>query len=198
VLCLIGRLGLGFLWGLKYHGLKNVPRTGGVILAANHQSLVDPVLVGCALGCGLSREIHFMARKTLFEIPVLGRLIVALNAFPITRDSGDVKGVRTALERLKKGSALLVFPEGTRTLDGRIGQMKAGIRLLAERAAVPIVPVLIVGAYKSWPKGRAWPRLSGRVDVIYGRPIAADALVGDVLREQVVGLESKLPRKTGA
>jgi 1-acyl-sn-glycerol-3-phosphate acyltransferase len=178
-----GRVLMTVMWRLRCHGVRNVP-PGGVLLAANHQSLADPVIVGS----GLDREIHFMARESLFEIPGFGRLIVALNAFPIGRDSGDVKGVKTAIERLKSGCALLMFPEGTRTRDGRIGRMKAGIRLVAERAAVPIVPVLIHGAYDVWPKGRVLPLPWGRVDVHFGRPLRAEDIQGDALRQAVEGL----------
>ncbi len=177
-------------WRLKGHGARNVPATGGVLLASNHQSYVDPPAVACCL----DREIHFMARRTLFEIPVLGPLIVALNSFPIDRDSGDVKGVKTAIERLRAGAALLMFPEGTRTRDGRIGRMKAGIRLVAERAAVPIVPVLIEGAFRVWPKGRLLPLPWGRIDVVFGPPSDPSTLSGDRLRVAVEGLKKELSR----
>ncbi len=183
-----------FVWRVRSHGTENVPKSGGVILAANHQSLLDPPFVG---GC-LPRETTFMARRSLFEIPLLGRLIVALNAFPIERNSGDVKGVRSAIVRLKRGEALLVFPEGTRTRDGEIGPMKAGLRLIAERADVPIVPVLIRGAYEVWPRKRLLPRPWGRVDVYFGKPVRLsgdDAEFGATLRDAVRGLE---PRRRSA
>lgn len=187
------RVALTAAWQFRSYGQENVPRSGGVLLASNHQSVADPVLVACSL----DREIHFMARKSLFEIPIFGRLIVALNSFPIVRDSGDVKGVKTAIERLKSGNALLMFPEGTRTRDGRIGPMKSGIRLVAERAAVPIVPVLIEGAYHMWPKTRALPVPYGHVDVVFGKPLDAATLEGEALREAVLGLRTKLIRIKG-
>ena len=99
----------------------------------------------------LSREMHFMARRTLFRNPVFRAIIVGYNAFSIDRDSADVKGVKEAIGRLEAGNILLVFPEGTRTGDGSIGRMKPGIGVLAERAAVPIVPVLIEGAHEVGP-----------------------------------------------
>lgn len=176
------------LWSLRSFGQDGVPRSGGVLLASNHQSVLDPPFVASCL----PREIHFIARRSLIEIPVFGSAIVAMNTIPIERDSGDVKGVKSAIERLKAGHALLMFPEGTRTRDGRIGPMKAGIRLVAERAAVPVVPVLIQGAYDVWPKGRALPRLSGRVSVVFGPPLDPSTLEGDVLRRAVEGLKSKL------
>lgn len=178
---------------LRWSGHGHVPKQGGVILAANHQSFLDPVIVAC----GIDRELHFMARRSLFDVPVLGPLIIALNTFPVERDSGDVKGVRTAIERLKKGAALLIFPEGTRTRDGRIGPMKSGIRIVAERAAVPTVPVLIDGAYPVWPKGRRLPRPYGRIHVVYGPPIAPGAATGDGVRAAILGLKRELYRKLG-
>ena len=119
---------------------------------------VDPLLVAACL----PRELHFMARSTLFEIPVFRSLIVACNAFPIERDSRDVKGVKSAIERLRAGNVLVVFPEGTRTRDGAFGPLKKGVRMLAERAAVPVIPVLIDGAHGVWPRSRALPGLFGR------------------------------------
>jgi 1-acyl-sn-glycerol-3-phosphate acyltransferase len=141
-----------------------------VILAANHQSFLDPPFVAACL----PRETSFMARRSLFEIPLLGPIIVACNAFPIERNTGDVRGVKNAIDRLRSGSALLLFPEGTRSRDGRIGPLKGGIRLLAERAGVPVVPVLVDGAFKVWPKGRPFPRLAGRVWVRFGKPVSTE------------------------
>ena len=177
---------------IRCYGVENVPPTGGVVLASNHQSYWDPVLVAVAL----RREVHHMARTSLFRNPAFRALIVAFNAFPIERDSGDVKGVKEALVRLKAGHALLVFPEGTRTWDGLVAPMKPGIRLLAERAAVPIVPVLIEGAFEVWPRRRKLPGL-GRVNVVFGRVVETrphdDFAVR--LREAVRGLHGMGHRK---
>ncbi|MBI2899530.1 MAG: 1-acyl-sn-glycerol-3-phosphate acyltransferase [Planctomycetes bacterium] len=181
------------LFRFRAYGLKNVPRSGGVILAANHQSYLDPALVGV----GLDRDLHSMARTTLFRNPAFGALIATLNAFPVERDSGDVKGVKEALRRLKAGHALVMFPEGTRTRDGLVAPMKSGIRLLAERAAVPIVPVLVEGAYRVWPRMRALPE-PGPVSVVYGPPVSAadGADFAARLREAVRSLHGTDHRRT--
>jgi 1-acyl-sn-glycerol-3-phosphate acyltransferase len=184
------RLGGSLFWDLRVSGLENIPRTGGCLLAANHQSYLDPPLVASVL----PREMHFMARRSLFRNPVFRALIVRYNAFAIERDRADVKGVKSAIERLEAGNILLVFPEGTRTRDGSVGPMKAGIGLLAERAAVPIVPVLIAGAHKVWPKGRIFPGL-GSIRISFGKPIFPsrnERELGDRLREALIALKGEL------
>jgi len=187
----MARVGANCFWKFRVFGLENIPRTGGVLLASNHQSFLDPVLVAMVL----PREMHFMARRTLFRNPVFRAIIAGYNAFAIERDSADVKGVNSAIARLEAGNILLVFPEGTRTGDGSIGRMKPGIGMLAERAAVPIVPVLIDGAYEVLPKGALLPRL-GRISIVFGRPLAPsdDKTAVNRIQDAVVGLKGELSR----
>ncbi len=185
------RIGGAALWRLRCYGIGNLPRSGGVLLAANHQSYLDPPLVASCL----PREMHFMARSSLFRNPVFGALIGRCNAFAIERDAADVKGVREAIARLQAGNILLVFPEGTRTRNGSIGPMKAGIGMLAVRASVPIVPVLIDGAYRVWPKGGpALPGL-GRIRVVFGSPLTPDPghemKIGDRVRDAILSLKGE-------
>lgn len=134
--------------------MRHVPRDGGVILASNHQSFLDPVLVAVPL----HRGVTFMARDTLFRFFPFRLLISSLGAFPVQRGTADLGAMREAIRRLEAGQALLVFPEGTRTKDGRVGRMRAGIGLLASRARVPVVPVRISGAFESWPRSSKLPR----------------------------------------
>jgi 1-acyl-sn-glycerol-3-phosphate acyltransferase len=187
-------MGGAMFWQMRATGRENIPRTGGVLLVSNHQSYLDPPIIASYL----DREMHFMARRTLFRNPLFGALIGRCNAFAIERDSADVKGVRKAIDRLQRGNILLVFPEGTRTRDGTVGPMKAGIGMLAERAAVPIVPVLIEGAHEVWPKG-SFPRL-GKIRITFGHPLEPDKISGEGVRDAIVGLkgDSKRCRTTSS
>ena len=143
-----------FLFRGRVFGTRRVPRHGGVLLVSNHQSFLDPVLATFAL----PRECNYMARATLFDSKWLGPVIRHLNAFPVKRGTADIGAIKETLRRLKQGQVVLTFPEGTRTVDGSIGPMRAGVILLARKARVPIVPTLILGAYESWPRTAKLPR----------------------------------------
>lgn len=150
----------------RVFGARHVPLHGGVLLVSNHQSFLDPILATLAI----PRECNYMARDTLFHHPVLRRVIEFLNAFPVKRDTADVRAVRETLRRLKRGQVVLTFPEATRTCDGSVGPMRAGVVLLARKARVPIIPLLILGAFESWPRGAKLPR-PHPVLVAYAEPV---------------------------
>jgi len=155
------------LWRLTWEGIENIPSQGSVIIASNHISYYDPPLV--SVSC--PREVHFMAKKELFSIPVLGFLIRRLNAFPIQRQGVDRQALEKGIEVLKSGRALLVFPEGTRNRKkGEFLPPKPGVGVLAKEAGAPIVP-----AYISRSDELAKVFFSfGRVRVKFGLPIAAE------------------------
>ncbi len=188
------RWGTILLLKVRVHRVRNVPREGAVLLVCNHQSHMDPVLAGMAL----PRESCFMARDSLWANKWFGKLITSLNAFPVKRNTADLGAIKESLRRLKQGMSLIVFPEGTRTPDGRIHPMFPGLASIARKAGVPIVPVLIDGMYQAWPKGSLFPR-SGNVIVRYGeiiRPaeyadLSADALV-KLLRKRLVEMQHRL------
>ena len=168
-----------YLWLLiayRYRswGARSVPDRGPVLLVANHQSFLDPVILGVA---GHHRPFHAMARATLFRHPVFGWLIRTLRAIPIDQENSDVGALRHCLRVLREGRALVVFPEGARTEDGSIGPFAPGTMLLIKRAHPLVVPVAIEGAHRVWPRDRALPRLSGRIASMYGRPIPARTLL---------------------
>ncbi len=151
---------------IRVLGRSNVPQEGGVLLVSNHQSYLDPVLVGV----GLSREIHYMARSSLFRNEWFRRLIVSLNAFPLKREGTDVGTLRRAVRLLKEGRVVLVFPEGTRTETGAIQLLHRGFTLIAKEGRARIVPVAIEGAFRAWPRKRHYPR-SSPITISFGRPV---------------------------
>jgi len=143
-----------------------VPLSGPVLLVSNHQSFLDPVIATYAL----DREGHYMARESLFHNRLFRKLIVSLNAFPVKRGEVDVAAIKQTLRLLKADKTVLLFPEGTRTTDGRIRPFKPGVALLAKKAAVPVVPVVIDGAFEAWPRTSPLPRPLAPIHVAYGRP----------------------------
>ncbi|HVR73026.1 MAG TPA: lysophospholipid acyltransferase family protein [Planctomycetota bacterium] len=151
----------------RFEKVERVPRTGPVILAANHQSLFDP----CLVGISFKRRASFLARETLFRVPVLGWLIRKLGAFPVPREStAPRKALEVCVRVLELGRALVLFPEGTRTRDGRMQPLRRGVAQLAQRTGAPVVPVIIQGAHAVWPRKRRLPR-PGRIRITFGEPL---------------------------
>jgi 1-acyl-sn-glycerol-3-phosphate acyltransferase len=190
------RLSLILLFRIRAWGAGNVPRQGGVLLASNHQSFTDPAIVGTAV----TRPLYFMARRSLFDVPIFGRLIRAVNAFPVERGSADLAAIRAAIGVLANGRVLVVFPEGTRTPDGSVKEFKPGFAMLAARARVPIVPVAIDGAFEAWPRHQPLPWFH-RVRVAYGEPVAAPAdergacrAAAELVQQRVAALQQELRR----
>lgn len=155
----------------RVYGIRHVPLRGGVLLACNHQSFLDPVLATLAL----PRECHYMARESLFRNRLFRRLIESLNAFPVRSGSSDIAAMRAALRRLGGGALVTVFPEATRTADGRVARCQPGVIVLARKAGVPLVPTAIEGAFDAWPRHRKLPRCAS-VLVEYGRPLWPEEL----------------------
>lgn len=177
-----------------------VPRTGGVLIVSNHQSYFDPVAVGQAL----PREISFMARDTLFRNPVFGRMIHSLNAFPVRRGAADVGAVKEILRRLRDGWAVVIFPEATRSPDGRLGRINPNSLAIAKRAEVPIVPTVVDGAFEAWPRSQRLPSPKP-VYVSYAEPITAEQvrewsleeITAEVMRRMALLLEASQERRLG-
>jgi len=150
---------------------ERVPRIGPVILASNHLSFLDPPLVGA----GLNRGINYLARKTLFRYPGIGALLRSWSAVPVDRDGGSAAGLKEILDRLKHGGAILLFPEGTRSPDGRLQPARSGVGLAIIKSTAPVVPVRVFGTFEAYGRGVTFPR-PVRIAVKYGEPMDFAAL----------------------
>ena len=149
-----------------YHS-ERVPKEGGFIIASNHASFCDPPLVGTAC----PRDISYLARESLFRFPVVGYIMRQVNALPVDRDGGGGAGLKSILNRLQAGGGIILFPEGTRTHDGRLQPARSGIGLTVIKSSVPVVPVRIFGSYEAMNRRMVIP-LPYKIVVKFGRPLA--------------------------
>jgi 1-acyl-sn-glycerol-3-phosphate acyltransferase len=180
---------IGF--SLRVAGRRNVPRRGAVLIIANHQSFLDPV----AVGLGVPRHVHYLARKTLFNNPLFGLWLRVVNCVPIDQEGVGKEGIRNILQRLGAGHPVLVFPEGERSEDGLMHPLRPGVGLLVKRVHVPIVPAGVAGAYHAWPRHRLVPAFAPlflppsrrTIAVVYGPPRDPATLDG-LSREQVLAV----------
>jgi 1-acyl-sn-glycerol-3-phosphate acyltransferase len=185
------RVGGSFIFsygfGYRSRGWRHVPKHGPVLLVANHQSFFDPVIVGMAT----PRHLSYLARKTLFRNRFFAWAIRTLQAVPVDQESTGIDGIRAVLRLLRAGKAVLIFPEGNRTPDGRMQPLQAGIQLLIKRSGAPVVPVGIAGAFDAWPRSRKVPALApvflpcqtNTIACVIGPPIDTKAL-GEQSREE--------------
>lgn len=154
---------------LTVEGEEYLPERGGFILAANHASLLDPILIALVL----RRPVHFLAKQELFRLPLFGWLLRRVHAIPLDRGRPDRAALRTAVERLKQGNVIGIFPEGTRSDDGQLQALRGGAALIALQAQVPIVPAVVEGSWRVWPRGRWWPR-RGAIRVRFGAAVSPE------------------------
>jgi len=174
------RVVLTFLYRVKVYGLEHEPLEGPVILCSNHRSNLDPPLVACYL----RRKVHFMAKAELFKIPGFSQLIRHYGAFPVTRGGMNMETLKNAIQIVKQGNMLVIFPEGSRQKSGKLGEGKKGAASIALRGGAKIFPVAVIGEYK----------LFRPMKVVYGEPFdAAEAAAGepsakqgDVLTEKIM------------
>ncbi len=145
---------------IRVEGLEHFPKEGGVLLCTNHISNFDPPVVGVTA----PRKVLFMAKAELFKVPVLKQLLTNFGTFPVKRGGGDREAIRAGLKVLKEGHVLGLFPEGTRSKDGKLGKGQAGAGFFALRSTAAVVPCAIIGPYKSFRTLR----------VVYGKPINMD------------------------
>lgn len=179
-------------------GRERIPREGGLIVASNHISFWDPTLVGSAC----RRPLHFLAKEELFRTPIVGPIIRSVQAIPIRRGVADLSGMSRAIEVLKDGGALLMFPEGSRMRDGELHPARPGVGLMAVNGDVPIVPCFISGSNhpgRWWNHGarvritfgvaRPWRDLAGpEADLTPGRALYQQ--VGDAVMREIAALKT--------
>ena len=170
------------MFGVRTRFAEPLPDCGGLIVLSSHQSHLDPLLLG--LAC--DRRLSSLARSSLYTFKPFGFIITALDAVPIDRNASAVAAMKTVIKRLEDGAAVIIFPEGTRTATGRLGEIKSGFALIAKKAKVPIVPVAIVGAWECWPKTRLLPR-PGRIRLEFGRVIRPEEIA--TLDDRTLGAE---------
>lgn len=150
------------IYRIEVIGKENIPADGGVLLCANHIDNLDPPVVGITA----PRPVHFMAKEELFSVPVLGKIVPRLNAFPVKRGMSDREALRKGLGILKDGKVLGLFPEGTRSKTGEMGKGLAGAGFFALRSDAHVVPCAIIGPYKAFKK----------LKVVYGKPIDMESI----------------------
>jgi 1-acyl-sn-glycerol-3-phosphate acyltransferase len=179
---IIARIGTTLLFDLKVFGLRHVPQDGGFLLVSNHQSYIDPVL----LGVRLTRPLSYMAKSGLFKFAPFEWLIRQLGAFPIKQGSADIRALKEAIGRVQEGHALTIFPEGTRTPDGTLQPIEPGIALIIRKAKIPVIPAVISGASQAWPVTSKMFH-AAPIRVLYGPAIDMTGLD----REQIVEVIGK-------
>ena len=163
ILKVIFRFTFNLLFSPKVIGAENVPKEGAMIMAANHMSNWDPPI----LGTYLPRTVGYMAKEELFKLAIAGAIIKSLNAFPVKRGASDRGAIKMALNILKKGLCLGIFPEGTRSRDGKLHKAQAGVSLIAAMSKAPVVPTALIGTNKIWSKEEKFPQLT----IVFGEPI---------------------------
>lgn len=155
------------LFNYRVIGGENTIEEGPVILAANHASFLDPPLVGVAF----RRPVHYLARKSLLDWPVLGPILPELGVIPVDQKNADRSALMSAIRVVRGGGAILVFPEGTRTLDGNLQRAQPGIGMIVAKTGAPVVPVRLFGSFEAFPRDRVTPRL-----------VSITAVVGKAMR----------------
>ena len=195
--------GLTLGWSVRVAGRRNMPMTGPALLISNHQSYLDPLLIGMASPRLL---LTYLARLTLFRNPALRWFIKSMGAIPIDKEGIGRAGLQLTLDCLQRGEAVLVFPEGNRTHDGNLHPFEPGISLLVKKVQAPIVPIGIAGVYQAWSRHMTVPRPApiflgpspAALGVCIGKPIQPAALAGMKRDEKVAALHAEVAKCVAA
>lgn len=175
---------------IRFQGVEHVPRSGPVLITPNHVSYMDPVLITIPI----HRSLHYMALEPFFRVPGLGALMRWCRAFPVRETEADGPAVRAAIRLLHAGEALVIFPEGGRSTDGRLQPFRAGAFRIALAAKAPIVPVTIAGGFAAWPPHRRLPR-PARITITYHAPLTGSDLPATADRKARPGVMADLVRR---
>ncbi|MCU0666127.1 MAG: 1-acyl-sn-glycerol-3-phosphate acyltransferase [Candidatus Omnitrophica bacterium] len=157
---------LKLCFGLKIYGRENIPKTGPVILACNHRSYLDPLI----LGVGAGKKVYFLARDTLFENKIFALILRALEVQPLERNSADIKALKSALRILSQKKTLGLFPEATRQAEGTFGKALGGVGFIASKSNAKVIPAYIEGSGSAWAKG-AKMDFNRKVSIHFGKQI---------------------------
>ncbi|MEM7621981.1 MAG: lysophospholipid acyltransferase family protein [Planctomycetota bacterium] len=161
------------MFGYETINRDRVPPSGPVLIVANHESFLDPTIIGSRVR---HRQLDYVARASLFK-PPFARVLHAIHAFPIADKGDDIAAMKEALRRLGEGRAVVIFPEGSRTFDGTMQPFKRGAGLIIKRANCMVLPAAIAGAFRAWPRNSKLPRFrAARVGVAFGHPIPPQEL----------------------
>ena len=193
----ICRLVLSAVSRVRVSGLEHVPRSGPLIVVANHLSNADPPLVVGWLTPALGRRMHILAKQALFVGP-LGAFLRSQGVTPVRAGGSDMEAFRVARAVLGRGDVLCVFPEGTRSHDGRLGEPKPGVAMLATRSGVPVLPVGISGSDRFLGRGQRLPRLGSRIAVRVGRPFVLELDAGLSRRAATQAASDEIMRRLAA
>lgn len=183
----LARLATVVFFRIRCDGRGWVPATGGALICANHQSFLDPVLVG--LAC--NRRLAYLARASLFGWAPFGRLLPWYDVIPIQNRGIGIGGIKDTLRRLKRGDMVLIFPEGTRCRDGEVAKLQPGFCALARRGRVPLVPVAVDGAFDAWPRSRRFPRRA-TIHLQFGQPITPERVQSLTDQQLIDELERRI------
>lgn len=169
MVCFLSGLVARIFLRIRLTGIENIPKDGGVIIAANHLSYLDIPLLGYST-YGIRRDVDYMGKKELFAIPVIGYLLRRLGGFPVDREKLDRTAFREAIKRLKSGRVLIIYPEGRRSRDGRLQSGKPGVGMMVKMSGVKVIPAAIIGTDKALPPG-SWMIKPTPVTIEFGKPL---------------------------
>lgn len=158
-------------YDFEIHGAENIPSQGSVIFAANHVSFFDPP----AIGARIPRQINYFARDTLYN-GWFGQYLLALDTIPVARENADIRSLKAIFKALKKQGAIAIYPEGTRSFDGKLQTPKPGAGMIACKSHATVIPTRLFGTFEVYGRHHKTPSIGGSIDIVYGKPISSETI----------------------